>query len=406
MIGVFFLIILFAGLNQILFGFYYKRHSFFNKKMLNLLYLYHTLFFGVYLWYAYNNPSDSKGYYNFYTKFPGLSWFDTFGTDTSFINFLGYPFHSIGFSYEMVMVTFSWFGFVGFIYSYLFFREKIPIKVKILKNFDLLTLLLFLPNMHFWTASLGKGAPIFMGVMMFAYSILQPKARLFTLILSSFLVFYIRPHVFLFLAVGAVVGYISGKEKISFANKALVVVGMLGGVLLVQDQILAVVDLEGSENLVEDFNSFTDVRSGDLSRKAGSGVDMSSYSLPFKLFTFWFRPLFVDAPNVLGLIISFENLLYLYLFLKLMRKDFYKFIKRSPSFVKMSLVIFLLTSFAMTFVMSNLGIIMRQKQMVMYFIFFVVYYYLAEKKYLSYKKMQIMKLKNMEEKTRNEVQVL
>ena len=49
--------------------------------------------------------------------------------------------------------------------------------------------------------------------------------------------------------------------------------------------------------------------------------------------------------------------------------------------VKMSLVVFFLSSFALTFVMSNLGIIMRQKSMVMYFLFFVIYYYLAQKKY-------------------------
>ncbi|MDT0645900.1 hypothetical protein RM545_04300 [Zunongwangia sp. F260] len=381
MIGVLFLIILFAGLNQIIFGFYQKKHSFFNKKLLNLLYFYHLVFFGIYLWYAYNNPSDSKGYFEFYSKYPNLSWFETFGTDTSFIHFIGYPLHFIGFSYEMFMVTFSWIGFIGFVYSYLFFREKIPVKVKMFKSIDFLTLLLFLPNMHFWTASLGKGAPIFMAVMMFAYSILQPKSRIFTLFLGSLLVFYIRPHVFLFLAVGAVSGYFTGKEKISTSNKILVMVGMLGGVLLVQDQILAVVNLQDSDNLVEDFESFTGDRAENLSQKAGSGVDMASYSLPMKLFTFWFRPLFIDAPNPLGFIISFENLLYLLLFLKIIRKDFISFLKRAPSAVKMSLVIFLLTSFAMTFVMSNLGIIMRQKQMVMYFLFFVIYYFLAQKKY-------------------------
>jgi hypothetical protein len=220
-----------------------------------------------------------------------------------------------------------------------------------------------------------------MGIMMFAYAVLKPKSRVFALVLGALIVFHIRPHVFLFLAVGAVVGYISGREKISLGNKMLVVVGMIGGIILVQDQILAVVNLQGSENLVEDFSEFTGDRSENLSRTAGSGVDMSSYPLPLKLFTFWFRPLFIDAPNVLGLVVSFENLLYLLLFSKILRKDFIRFLRKSPSAVKMSLVIFLLTSFAMTFVMSNLGIIMRQKQMVMYFLFFVIYYFLAQKKY-------------------------
>ena len=46
-----------------------------------------------------------------------------------------------------------------------------------------------------------------------------------------------------------------------------------------------------------------------------------------------------------------------------------------------SFIIFILTSFALTFVMSNLGIIMRQKTMVMYFGFFVVNYFLAEEQW-------------------------
>lgn len=400
MLGIFFLIILFFGLNQVFFNVYQKRHRFLDKKKMNLLYLYHLVFFRVYLWYAYNNPSDSKAYYLEISTHTG-SWFELFGTDTQFINFLAYPLEYIGFSYEMVMLTFAWLGYLGFFYAYLFFREKIPVKVKVFKSIDLLSLILFLPNMHFWTASLGKGSAIFFGLMMFTYAVVKPGSRIFLLILSSLLIYYIRPHVFMFMAVGVVAGYMSGKEKIPLWQKAAVFGGLIGTLLIVQDQILAVVGLEGSENLVEDFQSFSEERSGSLSQ-SGSGVDMSNYPLPFKLFTFWFRPLFVDAPNVLGLIVSFENLIYLLLIFKIIKKDFIKFIKNSPSVVKMSLVIFFAMSLAMTFIMSNLGIIMRQKSMVMYFIFFVVYYYLAQKKYLK-----IMRIKkNRDQRNENSIKVV
>lgn len=377
-----------------IFNIYQKRHRFLDKKKMNLLYFYHLIFFGVYLWYAYNNPSDSKGYYANVNIHNG-SWFELFGTDTDFIDFLAYPLNSIGFSYEMQMLSFAWLGYLGFFYAYLFFREKIPIKIKAFKSIDLLTLILFLPNMHFWTASLGKGSTIFFGLMMFTYGIVKPGSRIFLLILSSFIIYHIRPHVFMFVAVGAVAGYMSGKEQIPFWQKASIFVVLIGTLLLVQDQILAVMGLQGSENLIEDFQSQSEERSEDLS-DAGSGVDMSSYPLPLKLFTFWFRPLFIDAPNALGLIVSIENLIYLLLFFKILKKDFIKFIKKSPAVVKMSFVIFFMTSFAMTFVMSNLGIIMRQKSMVMYYIFFVIYYYLAQKKYEKF-----MKLKRLKEKRKN-----
>ena len=379
MLGVLFLIILFFLLNQLFFSTYEKRHKFIDKKKLNVLYFYHIFFYGVYTWYASSNPSDSTGYYNIVENFDG-SWFELFGTDTRFIHFMSYPFAQIGFTYDMLMFTFSWLGYLGFFYAYLFFRENIPLKIKVFKSVDFLTLILFFPNMHFWTASLGKGAPIFLGLMIFTYAIIHPKGRIFLIILSSIIIFYIRPHVFMFMAVGAVLGYMSGKEKVAFWKKALLYITLIGTLLLVQDQILAVMGLQNSENLVEDFQELSEKRAGDLS-EAGSGVDMSSYSLPFKLFTFWFRPLFIDAPSMLGLITSVENLIYLILFVKILSKDFLKFLKRSPSAVKMSFVVFFMTSFAMTFVMSNLGLIMRQKSMVMYFLFFVIYYYLAEKKY-------------------------
>lgn len=347
---------------------------------MNGLFFYHLFFFGVYYTYALFNPSDSKNYFE-RPQLPTKNWGDFFGTGTTFMDFLSYPFiNYLNFNYEMMMVLFSWFGYIGFVYAYLFFRENIPVKIRVFKRIDFLILILFLPNMHFWTASLGKGSAIFLGLMMFAYAIKEPKKRWVSLVLGSVLIYYIRPHVFLFVAVGTVLGYFSGREKISFWKKALIIIIMVGSLVIVQDQILGMAGLANSDNLVEDFEDFSEERGGELA-KSDSGVNMSSYPLLLKLFTFWFRPLFFDAPGLLGLIVSAENLIYLLLFLKILKKDFIKFLRKSNIVVKMSLTVFLLSSLALTFVMSNLGIIMRQKSMVMYFLFFVIYYYLAQKKY-------------------------
>lgn len=378
MIGALLLIVFLFLINQALFSAFVKKHKWFDKMTMNYLYLYHIFFFGVYFAYASFNRSDSRGYF----ERPHFgNWIDFFGTSTRFIDFISWPFINIlGFNYEMMMVLFSWFGYLGFVYAYLFFRENIPIKIKVFKHFDFLLLTLFLPNMHFWTASLGKGAPIFMGLMIFAYAIGNPKSRWGILIFSSLIIYYIRPHVFLFVAAGTVLGYMTGKEKISFGKKLLIYTAMIGGLIMVQDTILGVAGLNQSEDLVEGFTQFSEEQAGKLD-DSGSGVSMTSYPLPLKLFTFWFRPLFFDAPGVLGLIVSVENLIYLLLFFKILNKKFIRFLRKSPISVKMSLTTFFLASLAMAFVMSNLGIIMRQKSMVMYFLFFVIYYYLAQNKY-------------------------
>jgi hypothetical protein len=379
--GVLVLVVVLWFFSEMIFKGIARSHPYASIKMLRKLFWYHLAFAVVYYIYAVNNPSDSIAYYQVLSLIEG-SWLDTMVIRNWGVFFMAYPFKAyFDFSYEMCMLIFSWFGFIGFVFTYLFFTENIKEKIIVFKRYDLLTLLLFLPNMHFWSASLGKGSVIFMGIMMFIYAVRFPKRRIILLILGCFFIYCIRPHVMFFMIVGVIFGtFFGADQKLSVGQKFLVIVSGLVFIYLASSSILAVANLEQSNNLVDDFTQFASERSEGLSEKAGSGVEMLSYPLPLKLFTFWFRPLFVDVPNVLGIFSSMENLLYLLLTLKICNKSFLRFIKKAPSVVKMSAMIFLLTSFAMTFVMSNLGIIMRQKSMVMYFLFFVVYYYLADEK--------------------------
>jgi hypothetical protein len=276
---------------------------------------------------------------------------------------------------------FSYFGYIGFVFAYLFFRENIPINVTVFKKYDLLQLLLFLPNMHFWTASLGKGSLIFMGLMIFAFSIKKPGQRILFLIVGAFFVYMIRPPVMIFVLAGFVIGLLTGREKLSVPFRITLVIASLLFLFYTQESIFAVLGLDsGSDSILNDFTDYANTQSDRL-ETSNSGVAMQSYSLPFKLFTFWFRPLFVDSPSILGIFSSAENLIYLLLFYKLIDKRFISFIRKAPYMVKMSAITFFSASYSMTFILTNLGIIMRQKTMVMYFGLFVVYYFLAEVKY-------------------------
>ncbi len=226
-----------------------------------------------------------------------------------------------------------------------------------------------------------------MGLMLFAYAFRFPQKRIFALLLGGFMVYMIRPHVMLFVLVGVMIGIVTGKSKIGGGVKLLILAVSISFLFAAKSSILSVAKLQDSENVVQDFDQFALEQSGRL-ETSGSGVQMSNYPLPFKFFTFWFRPLFVDSPGVLGLFSSAENLIYLLLFAKITNRRFLRFIIKAPYLVKTSLIIFVLTSFALTFVMSNLGIIMRQKSMVMYFGFFVIYYFLANEKIQLLQKQQ------------------
>jgi hypothetical protein len=396
MISFIIVFLLLFGLNQVLLSYLANKHHFLDRKLLNLLYGYHLIFFAIYFLYATYNPSDSKHYYTV-AELIGLDWQSQFQTGTRFINILSAPFIHIGLSYMATMLLFSWMGYVGFVYAYLFFRENIPVKVKLFGRFDLLTVLLFLPNMHFWTASLGKGSVIFMGLMIFTYAVKFPLKRIVPLLIGGFFIYMVRPHVMLFVLMGVMTGLLIGEGRIGTSIKIFIVIVSLGFLVVFSSSILAVANLQDSENVIEDFGTFSQKRASSLSN-SGSGVTMSNYSLPVKLFTFWFRPLFIDSPGVLGIFSSIENLLYLLLFLKICNKRFFIFLKRAPYLVIMSAITFLLSSYAMTFIMSNLGIIMRQKSMVMYFAFFVIYYFLAEDRYLS-----VMRTRNRKEQLQKQL---
>lgn len=387
--------ILILMMNYVLLNSLAKKHSFFDKGLMNRLYWFHVAFFVIYFIYGLVNRSDSYEYY-----FDALniweSWGSQFRSGTVFISFFSAPLVNIGLSFLSVSFIFSWMGYIGFVYAYVYFKENIPIDVKVFGRFDLLTLLLFLPNMHFWTASIGKGSMIFMGLMLFTYSVKFPQKRIFPLIIGGFFIYMVRPHVMLFVLVGVMVGILAGRGKISIGIKLLIIVASIGFLAAASSSILAVAKIENTENVVDDFENFTGATAAKLQSSADSGVSMSNYPLLFKLFTFWFRPLFIDSPGLVGQFSSIENLIYLLLFAKIMNMRFVRFILKAPYMVKMSAIVFLLSSFALTFVMSNLGIIMRQKSMVMYFGFFVIYYFLGIEKW---KYLEKMKQKNIESVT-------
>lgn len=365
-----------------------KGKPWFKVGMMKNLYWFHTLFALIYYVFALFSRSDSQDYFlrpqqNYAT------WMSAYDTGTPFIDFVGYPFiNYLGFSYEMMMFTFAFMGYWGFVFFYVYFRENLKYNHKFW-GMDLLGLLIFLPNMHFWTASLGKGSIIFLGLGLSVYGLSKLKTRKIPLLLGLLIVYHVRPHVFLFMAVGILVGLFTGRQKVPLYQKILVFGGSVAAMALLYDKIMAFSKIDG-DNVFQSFNQFSAVRSYELS-KAGSGIDISNYPLVLKLFTFWFRPLFVDSPGAMGLIVSFENIVYLVLTGKLFQKGFIKFLRKGSALLKTSAVMFIATSFALANTMSNMGIIIRQKSMIMYFLLFVVMSFLDYKKHLQVMKKQRLK---------------
>jgi hypothetical protein len=227
-------------------------------------------------------------------------------------------------------------------------------------------LVFLLPNLHFWTSSLGKGSCIVFGIALFTFGLSRFNKRFLHIIVGSVLIFYIRPHIFLILATGTASGilFTSGGMKlylkwIIFILTVIIFISLTNSVL--EFAKIDSLDIASSTSLSH--------RASELS-KASSGVDIQKYGLLMKMFTFCFRPLFFDGNGVLGLLVSIENSIYIYMFFIILRSIFL-FWRRWNGFFKISVFVFLAGAFVLGQVTGNLGIAMRQKAQVMPFFFIV-----------------------------------
>lgn len=363
-------------ISYLIIGAMQQRHPKLEKQFMIILFFYHSLLALAYYMYALFNPSDSKAYYaKMIAKINGDNWFDYFGISTSFIEFIAFFLvNRLGFTYEACMVFFSWLGFLGFLFFYIFFKERIKSQPKIF-GFDGIWIIFLLPNLHFWSSSLGKGSIIFFGFGLFFFSLTRPGYRLWALLIGGWIIYQIRPHIFYVVLLATILGYTFSTKGVSMGYRMIILLGTASILFYIYEDILTLTGLDDDSI----FDSTISHRASELS-KATSGIDITSYSVPEKLFAFWFRPLFLDASGALGYIVSFENLFYLIFFIRLLTPSGLRFIMVSDAIAKTCMLTFLGVSFALAQITGNLGLAMRQKSQVMILMLFVILKFLDEKR--------------------------
>ena len=391
MLGGLLVILLSAVFSFVLIDRLKVKYPFIDAAWLKQLFFYHIFISLVYYGYVLINPSDSKFYYEkVIMNFRGENWFDSYGTSTTFIEFVGYPFIKfMGFSYEAIMALFSLFGFIGFVYFYVFFRENIRFK-HTLWGQDLLKVIFFLPNLHFWSASFGKGSIIFMGIGLFFFGISNIRTRWLAILIGGFIIYHVRPHIMLVMLISSGIGFVFTTKGISWPLRITFLAGVSVAFYFIYGDVLSLVGIDEQEFLTQGLDLTH--RAGELT-KATSGVDITSYSLPFQLFTFLFRPLFIDAPGVLGLFVSFENVFYLVMTFRILNLRGIRFLITSNFLVKTGLFSFLTVALALAQISGNLGLAIRQKSQVMILFMFVIISFLDKQKLIAYQQAILQRMR-------------
>jgi hypothetical protein len=336
----------------------------------------HVLLFIVYLIYTAVERSDSQEYYRL-TSLPS-DWSYWWGTDTTFIKWLTWPFSNfLGLSYESCMLIFAYLGFNGIMLFYLAAKENIPM-VNSLGNtsYSVTEWVFLLPNVHFWSSSIGKGPTMLFGIAMIIYGLSRFQKRFLLIILGALFVFQIRGHILFLIILGAGAGLFFTVRGVRWYYKGLMILAVVAVTYFTLDDMGK---YTGRNDL--DITQSTKFAKRALSNTtATSGVDLGNYNQAQKLFTFWYRPLFVDAPGFLGLVVSFENALYVFFTIGIIRFGIPNW-KHWNGWFRIAFFIFIFGSIALAQIAGNLGIAMRQKAQIMP-LFFILYC-----KAMSYKKL-------------------
>jgi hypothetical protein len=335
-----------------------------------------SLLFGVYVSV---NGGDAIGYWRVFAKYDASDFtiWTYYQTGTPFVRFLIYPFsYLLNLSYWTGTLLFALVGFLGFVFLFLTLHRTLSLNPRLL-GVKLFPWILFLPNMHFWSGGIGKDTLMFLALTLFIFSLTNPLKNIPGIIISFYLAFYIRPHMALLMVVGFGFSMLTSLKGLNLFWRILFFGGAIALFVIMSPLVLDFIRVDEGE--ITQIEEIASNRAAGLNKKSvGSAIDIANYSVLARVLTFLFRPLFFDSVNVFGFLVSFENLFYVFLGVVLFNPGNWKTLFALPTHLKAALFIMASTAYFLSSALSNLGLILRQKNMVM-FMFVLITTYLLSK---------------------------
>lgn len=338
-----------------------------RKKLLRLLWLFHMAFTLLFYFYINQNGGDATHYWMLPKE---MSWSNLMSaldrSSASGMIFLINYFPSNVLELDFLTGNFGY-SIIGYLGVCLFVRLQDELasfgrfsETKVL-GIPVFPYIWFLPNLHFWTSGIGKDTLIFFAIGLFIWALVKLKNRWFYLFISGLLCITIRPHILLFLVFAFGVAQVFDRNL-----KPHYKVGLIGlfvvAFALMFNSVLSFIQLENLE--LSTIENYASSKARGLNQaRSGSGVDISGYPFIFKYFTLLYRPFFFDINGVFAIITSFENLILLLLSIRFVSIFKLKRFARLGTVVIGSFIFFLVGTSALSLILGNLGIMLRQKNM-------------------------------------------
>jgi len=266
-----------------------------------VLFFYHLIFAWFGWHYVLGNSGDALRYWFVGQDLSQISWVSFLQPGTDVIKLLTFPFVKfLHLPFWTGFVLFSTLSYIGLYQLWLIIRKTAAgSRLLLLVG----SVLLLLPNLHVWTGLIGKEAVLFVALTTIIKSVVNAKIKWLTLALSVLVIALIRPHV-AFIIVLALVIALLWKGRLNGKEKGLVLLAMTTVFfsLYVLLRKIAYLGVAPGARLLHIY----EYHIAGL-KKTAAYVPLDQYPLPYKIFTFYFRPLPFEREGWLYGIWSWEN---------------------------------------------------------------------------------------------------
>lgn len=336
-----------------------------NLKQLRWLWVIHLFFSFIFYVYTRTNSADTNGYWKVakQSSFEDLIYYIERGFGTSMMYIVNYlPANILDLSVFSGIIIYAFIGFLGIYFIFKICLDLIPYNSSWF-GINLFPALLFFPSIHFWSSGPGKDAIMFFSITMFCYAMVNLKSRFFLAGISLFLCLIIRPHVLIILLTAFGAAYLMS-INVKVGKRIGFFILLCGLSFMLLPTVVQYVNIESLT--VENALNRLDTQAQNLSgNDINSSFDLQSYPWYLKIFTFLYRPLFLDYNGLFTLITSTENFILLLLSLKAFTYRPIAAYRNAPPVIKASFLFLLLGAIIFSLTLSNFGIILRMKNMFM-----------------------------------------
>lgn len=345
---------------------------------LSLGFIYHTLF-SIYYCYSstYNPDADTQDF--FMVAASSSSLLENYGYGLDFVVMTLYPFIKVfKMTYFTCFLVHNMIGFLGISLIFLTMWEQYQSH----KNYKWVLLIpLFWPSLNFWTSMIGKDSIIIMALGMLMFAISNFDNRKVLLLLSLLLIGHVRPHMAMMIIPCLVITMITSSGNVSPYKRAVMSFILIASLFAVYGVFLDLLkteslDLSTAESIIENRQN---------NWGGGSSVGMGSANIVQRVFTYLYRPLFVDAYSFEMVMASFENIVLILITLTMLTPRFLSYVFKTKSYlVRFNTLYFFIVTVFLAAATPNMGTAARQKNMVIIGFFILFHMYISQMRRTNY----------------------